>query len=184
MNQTSLDTRKAVADGYRTMLNQLASLVSDAYVPGQANLLNTTAGNVVNLNSDGSNKQTIKLGQTLDVAKLGFNFTLSTGLSTDAGQNFGNDVELTTAITKIENAILAVTREQKSLANQGAMLNSRSGFNSAMMNELNGDSDLLTAADTTAEAANLASMQTKQSFATNNMSLTKQAEQGLIQLLR
>ena len=64
------------------------------------------------------------------------------------------------------------------------MLNSRSGFNSAMMNELNGDSDLLTAADTTAEAANLASMQTKQSFATNSMSLTKQAEQGLIQLLR
>ena len=39
-----------MADGYRTMLNQLASLVSDAYVPGQANLLNTTAGNVVNLN--------------------------------------------------------------------------------------------------------------------------------------
>ncbi|GGH26529.1 hypothetical protein GCM10007036_34390 [Alsobacter metallidurans] len=184
VNQASLDTRKAVADGYRTMLNQMSALVSDAYVPGQVNLLNTAAGNVVNLNADGSNKQTLKLGSMLDVATLGFNFNVATQASTDATGNFATDVELQNAMNKLDKAIQTVTREQKSLANQSAMLNNRSSFNKDMMNDLNGNSDLLIAADATVEAANLASMQTKQAFATNNMSLTKQNESGLIQLLR
>lgn len=180
-NQTSLDNRKAVADGYQTMLTQLQALVSDAYVPGLANLLNNTAGNTVNLNADGSTTQTIKLATSLDNASIG----LAVGdTGTGVAANFANDPQVDVGINAVTKAIAIVTFAQKSLANQSTMLNNRSDFNKSLMNVMNGNADLLLSADTTTEAANLASMQTRQSFATNNMASTKQQESGLIQLLR
>ncbi|PSC05221.1 hypothetical protein SLNSH_10445 [Alsobacter soli] len=182
-NQDALDTRRSLADGYITMLNQLDALVKDAFVPGLTNLLtDNTNGNIVNLSPDGSTKQKIVLSQKLDPASLGFNWNGTT--STDIGANFNNDGVMDAAIGKMTTAIQAVTRLQKSLANQSSMLNNRTEFNKALVANLNGGADLLTAADATAEAANLAALQTRQSFATNNMASTKQAESGLIQLLR
>ncbi|WP_460448601.1 flagellin [Alsobacter sp. SYSU BS001988] len=181
-NKASLDTRKAVAEGYVAMINQLAALVSDAYVPGQNNLLNNLAGNTVALNGDGSTTQTLKLNQTLDPTSLKLSASDTGG--TGAAGNFSQDGNLSTAISNVANALAIVQYSQKALANQSSMLNNRSDFNKTLMATMNGNSDLLLSADTTTEAANLASMQTRQAFATNNMASTKQTESGLIQLLR
>ena len=182
-NDASLAQRKAAAVSFRTMLNQIDKLARDGAYPGFPNLL--TGGVMkVDLNEQSTSAESVALAQKLDLPTLGFDWDDVAKTSADVAGDFATDAELSAAIGKIKSAIQSVGNQQQSLGSQSAMLNTRLGFNKDMVSALNAGSDLITAADMTAEAAALASQQTLQSFASNNLSITKAAEQSLLQFLR
>ena len=63
-------------------------------------------------------------------------------------------------------------------------MQTRQDFTKDMVATLEGGANLLTAADTNEEAANLATLQTRQSLIVSSLSISTQQEQGILQLLR
>ncbi|WP_460448600.1 flagellin N-terminal helical domain-containing protein [Alsobacter sp. SYSU BS001988] len=183
----SNDERKAVADAFRTMLGQINGYVNDADVLGQGNLLK---GNKLTLkmNDDGSSTQDVKLSAAVDATTLGFDYTAATGVSTDATNNFqdtaAGNTELDDAITLMSAALSKVNTSALSLGYQNSVINSRMDFNKTLLSALKDGADSLTAADISEEAAKVGAAQTRQSFVMNGLSITKQSEQNLLQLMR
>ncbi|PSC05222.1 hypothetical protein SLNSH_10450 [Alsobacter soli] len=174
--------RKAAADAFRTVLSQVNSYVNDANVLGQGNILKGAAI-TFKLNEDGSSTQDIKLSSAMDAKSLGFGFD-ATGKSTDASGNFATDVELNAAITKMTAALDAVNTASMSLSYQNSVVSARADFNKSMLSVLKDGADTLTAADVNEEAAKVGAAQTRQSFVLNGLSITRQSEQSLLQLMR
>lgn len=199
-DQTAIDTRKQAADFFRQTLLGLASSVQDAYLPGFANIL--TGGTMsVALNDTNTATQNVSIGGAIDFTKTGggttvglgaFNFgmnaTSGNNAYTDTGSattmNFLSSTSLQNAIAALDNMATTIGQFQKSLAASNVAMSSRLDYNKTVVMTLNSGATNLTAADSNMEAANLAALQNRQSFAVNNMSITKQQEQSLIQLLR
>jgi flagellin len=183
----ALQARVDAANFFRQTLYGLDNMTKDASLPGYANLLKGEQM-TVNLNDVGDVRQVIQLAQKADPNSLGFvGYTVSgTGQVNTAQtqQDFRTDGSLDTSITQANNAIVLLKQIQTTLAAAKTAMNSRLDYNKSMVTTLNSGATDMTAADSTAEAANLAALQNRQAFATNNMALTKQAEQSLIQLLR
>jgi flagellin-like hook-associated protein FlgL len=85
--------------------------------------------------------------------------------------------QITSALSSIDTATGLVGDAQNSLQN-------RTEFNKSMVDLLNSTSSSLSSVDTNAAAAQLASLQTRQQFASSIMSILKQGEQNPLQLLR
>jgi flagellin len=185
MSQANLDTRKSAADTYKLTLVQLANIAKDAYMPGYENLL---AGKTmkVDLNPDsGDVVQQVQIGNAVDPLTLGFTgFNPTDGSDGTTAANFANDTDLTNAVARVSNAMTSLRRNQNILASHNTMLTTRMDFNKTFQSTMQSAATDLTAADSAEEAAKMAAAQNRQSFATNNLSVTKSAEQSLLQLLR
>lgn len=185
MSQANLDTRKSAADTYKLTLVQLSNIAKDAYLPGFENLL---AGKTmkVDLNPDsGDVVQNVAIGSAMDPLTLGFTgFSATDGSDGTTAANFANDTDLNNAIARVNNAMTALRRNQNVLATHNTMLTTRMDFNKTFQSTMQSVATDLTSADSAEEAAKMAAAQNRQSFATNNLSVTKQAEQSLLQLLR
>ncbi len=138
--------------------------------------LNEDAGDVV---------QNVSIGGAVDPSSLGFGgFNAQTGADNTTANNFGNDVDITSAVNKVTAAMTTLRSRQNALANHTTMLSTRLEFNKSYQSTTSDFATSITSADMTAEAANMAALQNLQAFATNNLSVTKNAEASLIQLLR
>ena len=181
----NLETRRLASDTYKITLLQLANVAKDAYLPGFANLL---TGNTmsIDLNEDaGDVVQNVSIGGAVDPSSLGFGgFNAQTGADNTTANNFGNDVDMTSAVNKVTAAMTTLRSRQNALANHTTMLSTRLEFNKSYQSTTSDLATSITSADMTAEAANMAALQNLQAFATNNLSVTKNAEASLIQLLR
>jgi flagellin len=183
----ALQARLDAANFFRQTLAGLDNMVKDASLPGYANLLKGERMDV-DLNDVGDVKQTIQLTQKGDPNSLGFvGYTVSgTGVvnTKDTVANFATDASIDNAINQSKSASALLKQIQTILASAKVSMNSRLDYNKTVASTLSQGSTTMTAADSTQEAANLASLQNRQSFAVNNMSITKQAESSLIQILR
>ena len=181
------DERRAVADSFRTMLGQINGYVNDADVLGQGNLLKGSTL-TLKMNDDGTSTQDVKLSAAVDATTLGFDYTAATGISTDATNNFqdtaAGNTELDAAITLMTTALSKVNTSALSLGYQNSVVSSRMDFNKTLISALKDGADSLTAADVSEEAAKVGAAQTRQSFVMNGLSITKQSEQSLLQLMR
>ena len=182
-NATAVDQRRAAAASVPHHAEPIGRTGEGRALAGHPNLL--TGGEMtVNLDEKAGSRETLRLSSPLDVKSLGFAWNAAAGTSSDAAADFAADPELKAAIDKVKAALDAIGLQQRTLAGQSSMLNTRIGFNTSLAGALGVGADLLTAADMTAEAAALASQDTRRSFASNNLSVTNSVEQGLVQMLR
>jgi flagellin len=178
-------TRREAASFFNQTLYGLKNTMGDAFLPGFGNIL---AGEAVTIpmNDIGSVTQTVKLGKAVDPLSLGFaGYDDTNGPKTTASANdFVTDASLDTAIGQVNTAVASLKQNQTYLAAAKVQINARLDYNKSLVTTLTTTANKMTAADTTSDAAGLAALQNRQTFATNNMAMTKQAEQSLIQLLR
>jgi dihydroxy-acid dehydratase len=141
----------------------------------------------VTLNDSGDVSQSIKLAKGVDPLNLGFVGYSEAGGSpalkaTDT--DFRLDGDLDNAINQSTAALSTLTSTQSTLAASKTALTSRLDYNKSMAAALKDSANSMTAADMAEEATTLAVLQNRQSFAAQNLSLTKQSEQFLLNLLR
>jgi len=192
-----LESRRQAADTFRATIANMRTFVNDASLPGWNNLLKGETMDVA-LNETREVRQTFALANlgTIQAAGLRANSidpaSFFAGVAivggavnvTAANGNFANDADMDAVIGQATTYLRAMRIAQSFLAAQTTMLQSRKDFNAANKALLSQGATEMTAADTAEEATNLASLQNQQAFATNNLAVTKQAEQSLIQLLR
>ena len=195
--QSVLEARRQAADAFRATIANLRSFVNDASLPGWNNLLKGENMSVA-LNETREVLQTFQLAalgplqaaglraNSVDPANFfnGVNIVGATVNASNVNNNFASDTDMDAVISQSTNYLRAMRISQSFLAAQTTMLQSRKDFNASSISLLKQGATEMTAIDTAEEATNLAALQNQQAFATNNLAVTKQAEQSLIQLLR
>ncbi|WP_406854099.1 hypothetical protein ABEG18_16265 [Alsobacter sp. KACC 23698] len=186
----TIEARKNASDFFKQTMVGLDAMVKDAYLPGFGNVLRGDTLKV-DLNETGLLQQQVKLASAIDFTQtfgtantwgVGFNATNQTTGFT--GDDFLTDGLLDNALTAVSKIYTGLKAAQVVLAAAKTSMSSRLDYNKVMVSSLTTTANEMTAADTATEASKLAALQNQQSFATTNMSITKQAEQSLLQLLR
>jgi flagellin len=192
--------RAAAVKAYAAAMDQINQYFQSASVGG-VNLLN---GDKIQMFTDEKGSTSTYQLQNLNNTAMSFSAAAlnlvapGTGASVDTVNNFatnanqyaaidpttGNTVGLNNAIAKLTNALATVALGTNQMAAFQNAVQNRSDFNNSMISMLNDAANNLTAVDSTAVAAQVASLQTQQSFAQSIMSNTKQADQSILQLLR
>lgn len=183
--QSALETRRQASDTFKAALYNFQNMVNDAALPGFANLLKGETLSI-DLNETGEVRQTIKLG-AVDARTLGFGYAVTSDGTVTTGftnSDFNNDTDLDTAIGRTTTALTTLRIRQNAIGAQTNMLQSRLDYNKLNVDNLKTGANDITAADSAEEAANLAALTNRQNYALTNLSITKQAEQSLLQLLR
>ena len=194
----AVDARRQAADFFRQTISGLQSTVRDAALPGFANILRGEAM-TVSLNDTNTVSQTVRLATPIDFS-LSFNASVyglglainGTGAITTnytdtanaATSNFLDDAQITGAINKLSNIALALGQQRTFVAAAKTAMTSRLDLNKALVSTLSDTANAMTAADMAEESAKLASLQNRQNFAATNLSVTRQAEQFLLNLIR
>lgn len=178
----NLETRRLARDTYAVVLQQINNLAKDGYLTGFNNLL-TGSTMTVDLNEDtGDVVQNVTIG-AVDPAALGFaGFVASTGRDDIA--SFNSDTLINQAVNRVTGALTILRARQNALASHTSMLSTRMDFNKNAQTITGDVANAITTADLTEEAARAASLQTLQTFSTNNITMTNTAEKSLIQILR
>lgn len=180
------DAKCAVAaNAVVSLVDQINQLVRDARTNGVNLLAGDDLRVVVNAEN---NTMTFQFGtsaspQSFAAAGLGIDLTVLklTGTMTT---NFDNDTDLNAAITALSSARNASDIGISKLSTWQSGLQTRSDFNNSITKILTAAITSLTSSDATADAAELASLQSRQTFANSILSIIKQGEQNPLQLLR
>lgn len=196
--QSVLEARRQAADAFRATIANLRSFVNDASLPGWNNLLKGEAMDVA-LNETREVRQTFSLAASNVFNPIGIrnnsvdpaNYFAAVGISAagvvttaNVNGNFATDADMDAVIAQSTTYLRSMRIAQSFLASQTTMLQSRKDFNAANISLLKQAVTDMTAVDMAEEATNLAALQNQQAFSTNNLAVTKQSEQSLIQLLR
>lgn len=177
---------EGLAGQYNRLVGQMNNLVEDANYKG-TNFLSGSTSMTVNLNENASTT----------IVMSGFDSSASglaiSGGENAIGKNASGDIDASTlgatganGLDGIEaslNAAIATLQTKASeLASNLSTLTARQTFISDMTNILSMGATKLTEADTNEEGANLLALQTKQQLGTTAMSISSQAEQGILRL--
>jgi len=169
-------------------LNDIDQTVKDTAING-VNLL-TGSKLSVSLNVDGD-KFDFQLttdnsgAATFDSTGLGLNLSAANiDTKTGTNNNFDNNTDMDKALTQITLALSSIDTATGLIGDAQNSLQDRSSFNKSMADLLNSTASSISSVDTNSAAAQLASLQTRQQFATSIMSILKQGEQNPLQLLR
>jgi flagellin-like hook-associated protein FlgL len=157
---------------YNDLLDQVKTLAKDASYNG-VNLLSGDDLKVV-FNEDGSS--------SLDIG--GTNVMDTLGLSSLTGDEFLDSANLDDVVTKLNSALSGLDSLSSRFGSQLSVVQTRQDFTKSMIGTLDDGSNSLTAADTNEEAANLATLQTRQSLIVSSLSISTSQEQNILQLLR
>jgi flagellin-like hook-associated protein FlgL len=160
----------ALATQFNNLLSQITNIATDATYKGK-NLLNGDTV-TVQFNESGSS--------SLDI--VGFSATAA-GLSVNnAVGNWATSGNIDTAVTALDTALTTLRNNSKSLSSNLGVVSSRQDFTTGIVNALTEGADNLTAADTNAEGANMLALQTRQQLGITALSLSNQAQQGILRL--
>lgn len=157
---------------YNDLRDQIGKLAKDASYNG----INLLAGDDLKVvfNEDGSSK--------LDISGVDVMDTL--GLSDLVDGDFLDSSSIDGIISKIDDAMSNLDGLSSKFGSQLSVVQTRQDFTKDMIGTLDDGANLLTAADTNEEAANLATLQTRQSLIVSSLSISTQQEQNILQLLR
>lgn len=193
---TVTDARKQAADFFRQTIYGLDATVKDAYLPGFANVLKGDTM-TVQLNDTNTVSQQVKLAAPIDfttgtASKYGVGFVNTAGTLTttytDTGNanndNFLSDTQLTAAIAKMDQITVALGQQRQLLAASKTAMSSRLDLNKTMQASLSDTANAMTAADLATETTTLSTLQNRQSFAATGLSISRQSEQYLLNLIR
>ncbi|GGH26553.1 hypothetical protein GCM10007036_34430 [Alsobacter metallidurans] len=161
----------------RTQIDQLAK---DAGYNG-TNLLDGDKLSIIFNEKTGANQNKLDVqGTTMTAANLGI---LQASTTTSATSfNIQNDVDLTQASDALTTALASLRSTASNLGSNLAVAQTRQEFTRNMMTTLQTGADYLVNADQNAEAANLLALQTRQQLSQTALSLSNQADQGVLRL--
>ena len=181
---TAAATKSAVLDGdgktartnymndYNDLRQQIQQLAKDASYNG-VNLLNGDDLSVT-FNEDGSSKLDVDGVDVFDRLGLG-------ELTFD---DFADSSKIEDVVSKLGEALSSLDSLSSRLGSQLSVVQTRQSFTKDMIGTLEDGALALTGADTNAEAANLATLQTRQSLIVSSLSISTSQEQNVLQLLR
>src|SRR3954469_8011343 len=159
---------------YNNIIAQITTTAQDASFNG-INLLN---GDVLKLTFNETGKSTLSItGVTYNATGLGLN-TLT------AGTDFIDNNTTNKVIAALGTASTSLRTEASALGSNLSIVQIRQDFSKSLINVLQTGSSNLTLADTNEEAANSQALSTRQSIAVSALSLSNQAQQSVLQLLR
>jgi flagellin-like hook-associated protein FlgL len=166
--------RANLVSQYNNIVAQITTTAQDSSFNG-INLLN---GDNLKLTFNETGKSTLSItGVTYNATGLGLN-TLA------AGTDFLDNNSANKVISALGNASTSLRTEASALGSNLSIVQIRQDFSKNLINVLQTGSSNLTLADTNEEAANSQALSTRQSIAVSALSLSNQAQQSVLQLLR
>ena len=165
---------------FNDLRDQIDAMSKDAGFNG-TNLLDGNKLSVAFNEKTGSaqNKLTIQ-GQTVTSANLGI---LQMSNSATAGQtNIQDDTSLQQASDSLTTALTSLRSMSSTFGSNLAVVQARQDFTSSMIDTLNTGASNLVNADQNQEAATLLALQTRQQLSQTALSLSNQADQGVLRL--
>lgn len=185
---TDLDAynkRQNLVKDYNEGLDQISTLAKDASFNG-VNLLQGDDLDIT-FNEDGTSKLDVK-GTNFDfgglgLAKLTEGVPGAAGAITTAGA-FDDKESINGVIDSLDSVFSTLESQSSKFGSQLQIVQTRQSFTKDMIGTLEDGSSALTSADTNAEAANLATLQTRQSLIVSALSISTSQEQNVLQLLR
>ncbi|MCV9938456.1 hypothetical protein OIU35_19090 [Boseaceae bacterium BT-24-1] len=171
--------RAALAQEFNKVLTEITQIAQDSRFQG-VNLLYRSGSDPkenslrMSFNEKDSSFLAIE-GVKFDAAGLGL---------TQASGRFATNDEIKTAISQLTNASSNLRSQAATFGSNLTMVQNRQNFTNNMMNVLTVGANNLTQANHTEEVANQKALEVRNSFAVSALSLTTQAQQSLLQLLR
>jgi len=166
--------RSTLAVQFNELLSQIDALANDSTFNG-INLLQATPDNLeVAFNEDNTSNLTIT-GLDTTTASTGINLAV-------AGNNFGANANIDTALTAISSALVTLRGNASTLGSNSTILKTRLDFTQNLVNTLESGSGKLTLADLNEESANLLALQTRQQLGLNSLALAAQSERAILSL--
>lgn len=162
--------RATYAKQFDGVLKQIDELVQDTSYKG----INLLKGDNLTVVFNESRTSTLELkGVTFDSTGLGFTQSANEWMHTD---------DIDTALDQITKATSTLRAQASEFGQNLSTVQIREDFTENMINNLTTGADKLTLADANEEAANLLALQTRQSLATNSLSLASQSAQSVLKL--
>ncbi|MEM1365578.1 MAG: flagellin [Pseudomonadota bacterium] len=183
--------RDALALDFNTLMEQIEGIAEDAGYKG----INLLAGdNLTSIfNEDRSNTLTttgVDYTDATSATGLNIDDALTGGGTAGAWGEFtagpplvlDGNAAITTSLNEVQSALETVRAFNGSLATSLAIVDNRINWTKDIVNTLQEGSGKLKLADQNEESANLLALQTRQQLGTTALSLTSQAEQGILRL--
>ncbi len=168
---TNGTSRSKFVTQFNDLLTQIDDLAADASFNG-VNLLKSGASLTVNFNEKQTSKLTIS----------GVNLS-SAGLGITSQTSFAADSAINAVVSTLDGATSTLRQQSSTFGSNLAVVQNRQEFTKNLINTLQSGAAGLTLADTNLEGANLLALQTRQSLATTALSLSNQAQQGILRIL-
>jgi len=169
--------RTGLADQFNELRDQLDKLADDASFNG----INLLRGDklAITFNETGTSSIDIqaKEGKTVNSANLGVATTIE-------AKDLDSDTNIDAELSKLKTALNDVRSQASSFGSNLSIVQGRQDFTNSMISTLQDGAGNLTLADMNSEAANLLALQTRQSLASNSLSLASQQDQSVLQLIR
>lgn len=163
--------RAALATQFNDLMDQIDDIAADSGYKGKNLLDGDTL--TVEFNEDGTS--------SLNIA--GFTATAAGDLGiADAASSWAADANIDAAVDDLDGALTELRTNAKTLASNLGIVTARQEFTTNMVNALTEGADNLTAADSNEEAANMLALQTRQQLGVTSLSLSSQAQQGILRL--
>lgn len=171
ISATNGTSRSKFVTQFNDLLKQVDDLAADASFNG-INLLKSGSTLKVNFNEKQTSKLEIK----------GANLS-SSGLGLTAQTSFAADSAISSVVSTLDGATSTLRQQSSTFGSNLAVVQNRQEFTKNLINTLQTGAAGLTLADTNLEGANLLALQTRQSLATTALSLSNQAQQGILRIL-
>jgi flagellin len=165
--------RSNYADDFNEAMKEIDTIAKDANYNG-VNLLMGDDLDVI-FNEDGSSK--------LDIRGVQFDAN-GVGLNQIATEAFYDSSSINAVLDQIDAAFQTIEAQSSKFGSQLQIVQTREVFTKDMIGTLADGAHALTAADTNEEAANLATLQTRQQLIVSSLSISTQQESAVLQLLR
>jgi len=172
--------RSNLIQQYNDLRTQIDELAKDSGFNG-LNLLQGDRLTVVFNEKGGKNQSKMDIqGTNLTADNLGI---VTANNTTVAGNtNFQNDADLAKAADKLSGALTSLKSLSSTFGANLSVAQTRQDFTKDMSNVLTIGADNLVNADVNAEAASLLALQTRQQLSQTALSLSNQADQGVLRL--
>jgi len=169
--------RTDLAKQFNELRDQLDKLADDASFNG----INLLRGDKLTITFNETATSSIAIlakdGKSVDSTSLGVPTTVE-------AKDLDSDDTIDGVLNKVKTALNSVRSQSSAFGSNLSVVENRQNFTTSMMNTLQTGAGNLTLADMNEEAANMVSLQTRQSLATSSLSMANQANQNVLQLLR
>lgn len=177
--------RETYRAAFESLMTQIEQVAKDSGYKG-VNLLANTSGTsgeslAVQFNETNTSNITVTGADYDDTAQTGTG-NIGIGATVADDWTVANDANIQTALTQVSTALSTVRSQSSSFATSANIIQSRVDFTQESIANLTEGSGKLVLADMNQESANLLALQTRQQLGTTALSLTSQAEQGVLRL--
>jgi flagellin-like hook-associated protein FlgL len=162
--------RAALATQFDSLRTQIDQLAGDASYKG-TNFLGSD-DLTVEFNESGSSTLTVS---GFDASATGLSIAVAAG-------SWASDVNIDAAVSDMDTALGTLRTNAKTLASNNGVITTRQEFTTNIISTETTGADMLTAADTNEEGANMLALQTRQQLGVVALQLSSQAQQSIMRL--